>query len=233
MTPSTSPTERADPLDRLNPMAEWTRAAARNNADWCDALCRTHGAHTNFDEVAWTSRSRTPPLYPDAVTLVPDPHVPELLARIDASTGCSIKDSFASLDLAAHGFELLFDAEWIVRAKTGVPSAMGGPRWDTVRDASGLSTWEQAWQADDGPSGLFQAELLDNDAVAVLEARTTAGVVAGAVLNRSSDAIGILTFFVSSRAPASTWAGCVAFAETLYPESTLVSYTSGKALRRP
>jgi hypothetical protein len=27
-----------------------------------------------------------------------------LLARIDTSVGCSIKDSFASLDLAAHGF---------------------------------------------------------------------------------------------------------------------------------
>jgi hypothetical protein len=163
MTPSTSPTERADPLDTLNPMAEWTRAAARNNADWCDALCRTHGAHTNFRR-----------------------------GRVDESNG--------------------------------------GPRWDTVRDAGGLSTWEQAWQADDGPSGLFQAELLDNDAVAVVETRTTAGVVAGAVLNRSSDAIGISNFFVSSRAPASTWADCVAFAETLYPESTLVSYTSGKAL---
>jgi hypothetical protein len=30
--------------------------------------------------------------------------VPELLARIDTSVGCSIKASFASLDLATYGF---------------------------------------------------------------------------------------------------------------------------------
>jgi hypothetical protein len=29
---------------------------------------------------------------------------PSLLTRIDTSVSCSIKDSFASLDLAAHGF---------------------------------------------------------------------------------------------------------------------------------
>jgi hypothetical protein len=65
----------------------------------------------------------------------------------------------------------------------------------------------------------------------MLEARTAAGVVvAGAVLHRSSDAVGISNFFTTPTAPANTWASCVAFAETLFPGSTLVSYASGKAL---
>jgi hypothetical protein len=65
--------------------------AAANNADWCDLVCRAHGVETRFDEDAWTSRTRTPPGYPDAVTLVRDPSVADLLTRIDASVGCSIK----------------------------------------------------------------------------------------------------------------------------------------------
>jgi len=81
-------------------MASWQTMAAANNAEWCDLICRTHGAQTRFDENAWTSRTRTPPGYPDAVTLVPDLAVPDLLTRVDTSVGCSIKDSFTSLDLA-------------------------------------------------------------------------------------------------------------------------------------
>jgi hypothetical protein len=165
------------------------------------------------------------------VTFVPDLDVPELLSRIDASAGCSIKDSFASLDLAAYGFEVLFEAEWIVHTSKQAQTVVGGPEWATVRDVGGLSTWELAWRGDEGPSGIFQAALLDNDAVAVLVARTTTGVVAGAVLNRSSDAIGISNFFLRPGAPANTWAGCLAFAENLYPGSTVVGYASGTALQ--
>jgi hypothetical protein len=66
-------------------MVALTLTAARNNAEWCDALCRTHGARTTLDGVAWTSRTRTPPSYPDAVTFVPEPDVPSLLARIDTA----------------------------------------------------------------------------------------------------------------------------------------------------
>lgn len=204
-----------------------------NNAEWCDAVCRMHGAQTTFDDVAWTSRTRTPPHYPDAVTLVPDPSVPELLARIDTSAGCSIKDSFASLDLTAHGFRVLFDAEWIVRTSTAVQSTETGPHWEPVRDADGLAAWEQAWRGHDGPSGLFRAELLDNDAVVVLAARTRDRVVAGAVLNRSAEVVGISNFFTESRVASSSWVGCLALAEILFPGSILVGYESGNELDAP
>jgi hypothetical protein len=56
----------------LGPMDPWWRMAALNNAEWCDVVCRSHGAQTWFDDDAWTSPTRTPPYYLDAVTLVPD-----------------------------------------------------------------------------------------------------------------------------------------------------------------
>ena len=46
--------------------------AARNNALWCDAVARSHGVACTTDDVAWTASTRTPPYYPDAVTLSPD-----------------------------------------------------------------------------------------------------------------------------------------------------------------
>jgi hypothetical protein len=88
-------------------------AAALNNAEWCHAFCRTHRIDGCFDEMAWTSAERTPPYYPDAVTLARGCSVESLLSRVDRSAGCSIKDSFADLDLSADGFEVLLAAEWL------------------------------------------------------------------------------------------------------------------------
>lgn len=204
--------------------------AAANNAEWCDLVCGTHGVQTRFDEDAWTSRTRTPPGYPDAVTLVPRPSLPELLTRIDTSVGCSIKDSFASLDLTAYGFRVLFDARWIVHRATAIPPSPDAARWEVVHDGVGLAAWEQAWRGNDGPAGVFRAELLDHDSVTALAARSGDGVIAGAVLNRSSRVVGISNFFTHDLDGAANWSGCLALAGTLLPGSTFVGYESGNEL---
>ncbi len=89
--------------------------AARVNARWCDTVCRAHGFAGTFTRHVWKSARRTPPLYPDAVTLTPDVTVPEVLEGIETSPGCSVKDSFGRLDLSQAGFEVLVEAEWIAR----------------------------------------------------------------------------------------------------------------------
>ena len=164
----------------------WQTVAARNNAEWCDVVVRSHASPTRFDDDAWTSGTRTPPYYPDAVTLVPSPDVPDLLSRIEASAGCSIKDSFASLDLAPAGFRVLFDAEWIVRTSPSTTAADPPLGWTRVRDREELSAWENAWRSEDGPTDLFRPELLHDESVAILARHTHNQVVAGGVLNRSS-----------------------------------------------
>ena len=88
-------------------------AAARNNADWCDAFCRAHGIDGSFSGDVWAAPARTPPLYPDAVTFAPGVRAGDVLRRVETGSGCSVKDSFADLDLGAHGFGVLFEAEWI------------------------------------------------------------------------------------------------------------------------
>ena len=211
-------------------MDPWPRIAARNNAEWCDAVCRSHGARTQFRDDAWTTPTRSPPYYPDAVTLVADLSVPDLLSRIDRAAGCSIKDSFASLDLAGHGFRVLFDAEWVVRSGTPPAPNAGDARWEVVRDAGGFDQWVDAWRGDDGPPGVLRTKLLDHDSVAVLAARVGGRVVAGAICNRSANAIGISNFFAIDGVTAATRAGCLALAGSHFAASTFVGYESGDEL---
>ncbi len=91
---------------------EWTVA---ENAAWCDLVCGGE-----FGPRAWTSPSRSPRYYPDAVTLSSDATAADVLPFVDGSPGCSVKDSFAVLDLP--GFSVLFEATWIA-CGPGVPEA--------------------------------------------------------------------------------------------------------------
>lgn len=206
-------------------------AAAANNAEWCDAVCRARGAATRVDPDAWTCSTRTPPYYPDAVTLVPEPSVPALLSRIDCTPGCSVKDSFASVDLTEHGFKVLFEAEWIFRPNTTASITDSHLAWSLVRDPAELCAWEAVWRGDDGPIGIFDLSLIENDAIALLAERRGGRVVAGAVLNRSSTVVGISNYFSEpSRDARRSWSGCVSFAATLSKSLPLVGYESGDRL---
>ena len=211
-------------------MGDWRSAAAHNNADWCDVVVRSHGGTTHFGRDAWTSQDRAPTYYPDAVTLAPHVPVPELLSCIDNSPGCSVKDSFSALDLTPYGFCVLFEADWVVRLGRPPPAASGGPTWERVVQRDQLTEWEDAWRADDGPTDLFSAEILEHASVAVLAARRHDAVVAGAILNCSSAVVGISNVFVVHGVHFDPWPGCLALALELFPDRPLVGYESGDSL---
>jgi hypothetical protein len=122
--------------------------AARENAEWCEAVARSHGVRSRFTADAWLASTRTPASYPDAVTLRASADR-GILRDIDASSGCSVKDSFAALDLSDDGFEVLFDARWIFRApeperpgsqSTAARTGAEGMVW-SVLDPADLGDW--------------------------------------------------------------------------------------------
>ena len=193
-------------------------------------MCRMHGLVTDTDVSMWTSRSRTPALYPDAVTLAPDISVDWLLDRIDRSPGCSIKDSFASLDLADHGFRVLFDGHWIVREPNESLVVAAGPRWTVVSGADAFVSWEIAWRGRNGPVDVLRPGLLSLSAVTVLAALVDERIVGGAVINQGPKVIGISNFFTEGERRSENWRGCLAFIDTLFPGATLVGYESGVIL---
>jgi len=94
-------------------------AAARENAEWCDL----HADAGELRDGFWFSRERTPPFYPDAVTLQPGVAIADVLAEIDAASGCGIKDSFDDLEPA--GFRRLFRAHWLVGRRETLPEPAG------------------------------------------------------------------------------------------------------------
>ncbi|MFF9864012.1 hypothetical protein ACF1G0_01040 [Streptomyces sp. NPDC013953] len=209
-------------------------ASARNNAAWCATMCRAHGLPGGTSGArAWTSPRRTPPYYPDAVTLAPglSPRdVRDLLDAVDRrAPGCSVKDSFADLDLTGHGFAPLFEARWIHRPADlpppGRPDA-GEAAWQPVRTPAGLAAWEAAW-SDGNTMGLFRPALLADPSTTVLAGRAPDGrIVSGAVVSHAAGVAGVSNLFGGDAA----WPGCLAAIAARLPGTPVVGYEHGDDL---
>jgi hypothetical protein len=211
--------------------ARLLRHAVRNNAEWCDVMCRAHGGSGRFQGGWWSSPRRTPPLHPDAVTLQPEVVEAQVLNDIDTTAGCSIKDSFSKLDLRAAGFHVLFDAEWVVRSPVPVAPAGGSPpQWSAIDDASTLAAWESAWSDGGQPAGRFPPGLLDHPSVVVLGGYDGARLCAGAILHRSDAVVGVTNLFTTTDDLAGAWAGCLAATADWSPALPIVGYEAGRSL---
>lgn len=207
-------------------------AAVRNNAEWCDLVCRSHGVPAGFGETVWWASRRTPPLYPDAVTLRPDAVPADFLPRIDlASPGCSVKDSFGVLDLTSDGFGELFTAEWI-----RLPAGSAAPREpvltaEPVRTAGQLRGWHLAWQGGDGPSDVFRPALLGEPSVLLVAVRDGERLAGGFVLNRGAGVVGLSNVFtVDGGTAGDVWSSAVTAAATYFPGLPVVGHERGDDL---
>lgn len=217
--------------------------AARNNAIWCDTMCRAHGAAGEFHEALWLNRNPVPRFYPNVVTLVEQRQVAAQLAQIGDLAAAfpgqwAIKDSFAELDLAALGCQLFFEATWIWRTPSAPLPKMGvqGIQWVRLQDAAQLTQWETAWSGN--PIGhsatpeprLFLPALLDDPNVAFIAAYQGNAIIAGAIANRTDTVVGLSNLFAPAEESVACWAGCVATAQATFPGYPLVGYESGADL---
>ena len=200
-------------------------AAVLDNARWCHLVCSTQGIVGRFDDDAWVSAKRTPPMYPDAVTLTADVNPEALLARIDRTAGCSVKDSFSTLDLSDAGFDVLFDAQWLWRPAAAPPSA-GVLRWKRVNQTDDL----RAWATEHGAGATFSPALLDEPSVTIFAAHDDVGAfAAGAVATEGDAAIGISNVFAVDGAAltfAEAFAEATAAIAERFPDDPIVGYLS-------
>ena len=188
-------------------------AAVHNNATWCDAVCRALGCDTARVDGLWINRSPAPPYYSNAVALEPV-DVAGQLSRVRSMLEWpiprpwTIKDSFRRLDLAALGFEVLFDADW-----TPFPPidevrdlAIGGPTWVPMSRDADLVAWEEAWRARNpevaaaGVARLFQPALLDDRDIRFLAGMRAGRIVAVVIANRSDDGTAARRGYLQHRA---------------------------------
>ncbi len=217
--------------------------AAANNAAWCEAVCRSHGAPGTFRDGLWLNLAPVPPLYPNALTLAGPARSREQLQGIRellvaGIAGCAVKDSFHALDLAPLGFEILFEATWIFHPPLGVGPALdaAGAHWSRIGCPADLAAWEGAWRGASGdpegagPAPLFRPALLDDPDIAVLAAYHDAAIVAGAVANRAAGAVGLSNLFGPAEALDTVWASAVGIVAAAFPGLPIVGYESADRL---
>jgi hypothetical protein len=221
------------------------RSAARNNAEWCEAVSSARGTPGEFDDGIWFNRHPVPRYYPNAVTLhetahhdtghVLD-HIRELAnARLPGAW--AVKDSFGLLDLASSGFAPLFDAQWIVH-NPDVPLGnypLPNWRWTTIDSVAGLDDWEAAWSVASGElpgqPRVFAPALLENRRVAVVAAFEGDRIVAGAIANRSNDVVGLSNPFSPQSSELASAARVLSLLSELFPRMPVVGYANGAELK--
>ena len=174
-----------------------------------------------------------PRYFPDAVTLDPAADAGSILGRVDTSSpGCSIKDSFAVLDLSPFGFNVMREAEWIYRearsARTTGPRDM---RWSAVDAADELVAWETAWDGDGPPGGLFRPALLRDPSVTILAGYVDGSIAAGAIANRTGhELVGLSNVFTTDDDLDGAWRGSLDYLVAALPGLAVVGYASGADL---
>ena len=215
--------------------------AARNNALWCDAVCRAQDAPGEFGETLWLNRFGTPPSYPDVVTLAPAEAAAEQIEAIAAlvasprHSGWSVKDSFRCLDLHRLGFSVLFDAEWILWPLPA-DGAREGPAelsWGTLRSETDLQLWHRAWAGDataTEASRLFTAGLAARPDVSFLFAPADASPLCGGIVNEGAGVVGLSNVFHAGIDPEIVWRELPREAARRFPGLPVVGYESGDEL---
>ena len=186
-------------------MTEPARLAARDNAEWCDAVSRAHGATCRYEAGYWINPGPAPPFYPNLVTLGPDGGAVqrEAVSRLKKSGLASfgVKDSFAALELADLGLDIAFEADWLwLEAGRALPAADRGYSVTTIANAVGLADWERAWGDGAEPQGIFPPALLADPRISFLALVIDGSVSAGAALNRSAQTVGLSNVFFAADA---------------------------------
>jgi hypothetical protein len=196
--------------------------AVRNNASWCDLVCRSHGIKTSFRADLWVAGERAPNLYPDAVTLQEHAAEASILHAIAPGPGASVKDSYATLELGPHGFEALFEARWITHDPSPAHSD-----WTVAETAEELAEWMEA--ADQ--SNTLTPELLHHAEIRFLAAHDQNGITAGAVANLTGPVVGVSNVFATTIGEDEAWAGIPAAVTAVFPSAVLVGYERDTGLR--
>ncbi len=211
---------QAGPMAAADPLT----LAVREHAAWCDLVCRLHRFTPEGDGRLWWSARRTPDLVPDAVTLAPDVSVLDVLGRINDSSGASVEDSFATLDLADQGWTVRFDATWVARPPGPGANDQVASTFAVVRERFPFATWCRAWG---GPTGALPTGVRRASGVTVFGREGEAGFTDGAIVHTTeiggTAVAGLWNVF-------GAWADVAAAASHRHPEAWIVGYEHGAGL---
>lgn len=214
--------------------------AVNNNALWCNTVCQSHGNNGEFLEGLWINRHKSPPFYPNAVTLAgaemadeQRQHIVQLL-NSNLTEEWAVKDSFSALDLSNLNFSLLFEAKWIYRnACTSVQSPTRDDiHCDIIQSERDLLEWETAWYGttEGDHTRIFLPALLKHQHIAIIAARQKGAIIGGAIASQNAGAVGISNLFYPEKGSLEICGGCIEKAAHAFPGLTLVGYETSEEL---
>jgi len=210
-------------------------SAARNNALWCDAVCRANGKPGEFRDTLWLNRHGAPRFYPDAVTMsggAGDMEIVDAVADLVAThpgRGWAVKDSFRRLDLKGSGFEPLFDTHWLCLATPREDRLQGSVT--IVKTATELTAWEKAWAGDEDSAEVspFKPALLSNPEIVFASVIRDGVMKGGGILNRGGGVVGISNVFADPPFTDTVWRQLMALSARICPDLPLVGYEHGSS----
>ena len=158
-----------------------------------------------------------PRFYPNAVTLAADEAAQasqladlDILAASNLPGRWAVKDSFATLDLARRGFDVLLEASWI---RAAMPADGPACNIEWRREARGNATLPY-----------------DDTDFAWFTGRRGLRVVAGGMLYRAAGVVGLTNVVAEAADAVAVWRSLIVLAAQAFPRLPLVGYESGEEL---
>lgn len=200
-------------------------AAVETSRRWYETIFALHGIPVQSDDRLWVALSEPPPWHSAVKTLSPDVDTGSVLAAMARHPHGSVADSFGTLDLSAHGFDLLVDATWVHHP--GTADAAWSPAWSIVRDTELLADWSRRHDY----AGVLLPAALADPGLHVL-ARVVDGVaMAGAVVHDADEVAGMSNLWASSDPlTPSTVIELLACVGALHPGRPVTDYAWGEEL---
>lgn len=206
------------------PMDPRLRVAVDASIGWYEDLFALHGVASTMRDGLWSALGRPPPLHSDAVVVEPWVTASEVLARLDGREHAGFKDSFATIDAAADGMDLLFEATWIHHAP---PDHADPPSrtWSTIASPAELAEWTSHHDT----AEVLLPGLLDRAHFRILAERRGGAIVAGAVARLGSGAVDVSNVYAVP-GHAVDWSILVGAVASHFPGRPLVGYERGADL---
>jgi len=212
--------------------------AARNNAAWCDAVCRSSGGATELRSGLWWNARPSSPYFPSLITVEPAVDFAQVEALLQAASGdgsvIGVKDSFCTLDLSSSGFSRLFEACWIWRDPAPQEITTPELRWTKVASQAELQLWEREWHPDRGSrtlaESIYGASLLRCQNISFVAAFEGSALVAGAALTATESTVGLTCTFFRGPNPQQVRRELISFVNECHPGCPILGYESGDEL---
>lgn len=197
------------------------RRAVDASIGWYEDIFALHGIGSELEAGLWAALGPPMPFHSAAVVVEPTVGAERVIERVAHLPHAAVKDSFATLDLAAAEMSVLFAGTWIHRES----AAPGATSWRPVRTADGLAAWNAGWDT----AEVLLPGLLDRAHFAILERVDDGDVNAGAVARLGSGVVDVSNVHALD-GHAVDWAELATAIAALFPGRAVVGYEGGADL---